>query len=303
MAGRVWAIVLAGGEGSRLRDLARDAWGEPAPKQFCHFGADRTLLTSTLMRAERLVPHDRIAASVLDSHRRWWARELGGRPTRLVVSQPGSRGTAAGVLAPLLRIQHDDPGARVVILPSDHGVADEAILLRSLERAVQAAERRPDEVILLGFSPDSPDPALGWIVPWGDHDGHTERVAAFVEKPEPREAARLMTADGMWNGMLIVARVATLVGLYQRFLPEIIPATACLARRRQGRFDTRRLERMFHSMPSRDVSRDLLTPAVRHLRVLRVPACGWTDLGTPARLLRWQWSRGCTLPIEAARQA
>ena len=303
MAGRTWAIVLAGGEGTRLRGVARDEWGEPAPKQFCRFGADRTLLDSTLVRAERIVSRDRIAVSVLEPHRRWWLPGLAGRPAHMTVSQPWSRGTAVGVLAPLLRIRRDDPGARIVILPSDHGVADEAILDRSLERAIQAADRRPDEVVLLGFAPDSPDTALGWIVPSGEHDGHTERVAEFVEKPEPREAARLMASDGMWNGMLIVASAATLVRLYQRFLPEIIPAAASLARPRQCESCSRRLESMFRSLPSRDVSRDLLTPAVGQLRVMRVPSCGWTDLGTPARLLRWQWSQGSPQPTQVASSA
>lgn len=288
MVGRLWAIVLAGGEGIRLRGLAHDERGEPAPKQYCHFGGERTLLASALARAERLVPGERVVVSVLEPHRRWWASALAGRPAGAAVSQPCSRGTAAGVLAPLLRIARDDPGARVVILPSDHAVEDEAIVGRSLEQAVRIAERRPEDLILLGFTPEAPDPALGWIVPSPEPERDGQRVVAFEEKPDAGRARRLMAEGGMWNGLLMAARVAGLIGLYRRFLPELIPAVAEILR--SDRAGASRAA--YEMLPHRDLSRDLLTPAVTHLRVVRVPSCGWSDLGTPASLLRWQASQG-----------
>jgi len=298
MLGRLWAIVLAGGEGIRLRDLARDEYGERAPKQFCRFGGERTLLAAALARAERLVPRDRIVASVLEPHRRWWGPALAGRPAGAVVSQPCSRGTAAGVLAPLLRILREDPDARVVILPSDHAVADEVILRRSLEHAVRIAERRPDDLVLLGFTPDAPDPALGWIVPSPEREWDSHRVVAFEEKPERGRASRLMEEGGMWNGLLMAARAAGLIGLYERFLPELMPAVAEILRPPRAGSGARR-EAAYERMPNRDVSRDLLTPAVAHLRVVRVPSCGWSDLGTPASLLRWLASNGGLLSAAA----
>jgi len=303
MLDRLWAIVLAGGEGSRLRELARDERGEPAPKQYCRFGGGRTLLATALARAERLVPRDRIVVSVLEPHRRWWVSTLAGHPAgAAVVSQPCSRGTAAGVLGPLLRILRDDPGAYVVILPSDHAVEDEEILWRSLEQAVRVAERRRDDLVLLGFMPDAPDPALGWIVPSPERDRDSHRVVAFEEKPGPGRARRLMAEGGMWNGLLMAARAAALLRLYERFLPELIPAVADLHRPHRAGSEAR-LEVSYERMPGRDVSRHLLTPAVTHLRVVRVPGCGWSDLGTPSRLLQWQVSHGALLSAPTARSA
>jgi len=284
---RLWAIVLAGGEGRRLGDLARDPSGAPAPKQFCHFGAERSLLASTLARAERLVPRERIVVSVLDAHRRWWGRELAGHSTDNVVSQPCSRGTAVGVLGPLLRIHRADAGARVVILPSDHAVEDETTLRRALEASTWAAERRPEDLVLLGFTPDEPDPTLGWIVPSRDQVGPTEAVLAFEEKPDHLRARRLMAAGALWNGMLIAARTSALARLYRRRLPELLRAGEALACP-PGAGEGRGAATVFQTIPARDLSRDLLTPAVRRLRLVRVPPCGWTDLGTPARLFRWQ---------------
>lgn len=300
MSDRLWAIVLAGGEGSRLGDLARDEQGVPAPKQFCHFGAERSLLDSTLARAEGLVPRDRVVVSLLDHHRRWWVGALAGRPARCAVSQPCPRGTAAGVLAPLLAIERVDAGARVAILPSDHAVGDEAVLRESLGEAVRVAGRRPEDLVLLGVSPEGADPTLGWIVPSSDDDGLSRGVCAFEEKPGPVRAERLMAEGGMWNSMLIVARVSALVRLYERVLPETLPAVAELVR---SPGDPDRATSAYRAMPARDLSRDLIARAVERLRVVRVPPCGWTDLGTPARLLRWQVAHGVAFSAPAARSA
>lgn len=296
MIGRLWVIVLAGGEGSRLRGLARDDDGEPAPKQYCRFGGERTMLAETLARAERLVPCHRIVLSVLEPHRRWWARDLADRPALSLVSQPCSRGTAAGLLGPLLRIQRDDPGAHVVIMPSDHAVDDPALLGRFLERAVRVAERRPEDLVLLGFTPDSPDPALGWIMPSRDDDGESHGVVAFVEKPDPRRATRLMADDGLWNGLLMAAAVGGLLRLFERFLPDLTPVVSDFLR-------PRRSGTSYVELSVRDIARDLLIPSVANLRVVRVPDCGWTDVGTPERLLRWQMSRGGLWSAAASRSA
>lgn len=300
MSDRLWAIVLAGGEGSRLGGLARDEQGRPAPKQFCRFGADRSLLATALERAEHLVPRDRVVVSLLDHQRRWWAPALADRPARNAVSQPCPRGTAAGVLAPLLRVHRSDADARVVILPSDHAVEDETVLLESLDAATRVAEGRPQDVVLLGFSPERADPTLGWILPCGDGDGNSQGVLAFEEKPGPARAQQLMAAGGVWNGMLIVARASALVRLYERHLPELIPGAAELDRSVEG---SRCPAAAYLAMPMRDLSRDLIARAVARLRVVRVPPCGWSDLGTPARLLRWQSARGALFSTPAARSA
>ena len=200
-----WAIVLAGGEGSRLRALSRDDADQPAPKQFCRLGCERPLLAAALERAERLVKPGRVMVSVVETHRHWWAAQLADRAPGTIVSQPVGRGTATGILFPLLRILDRDPEARVLILPADHAVEEEAILLAALRRAERVAERRSDEVVLLGVTPTRPDTDLGWVLPSHDRDAHSHRVAAFLEKPAPELARSLMVAGGMWNTFLVAA--------------------------------------------------------------------------------------------------
>ena len=301
MPGGIWAIVLAGGEGSRLQALARDERGKPAPKQFCPLGGLRPPLASAIERAEAVVPRDRVVVSVIEAHRPWWSAQLAGRRPETIVSQPLPRGTATGILLPLLTIVEQDAGARVLILPADHAVADEGILRRSLERASWVAGQRPDEPVLLGVTPTSPDGDLGWVIPAGQQDADSCKVGAFVEKPGREVARRLMASGAMWNAFLVASTGRALLTRFERHLPELHAPLAALARasrpgepRPIGAFDT---------LPTRDFSRDLLTPAASGLRVVRVPPCGWTDLGTPERFLEWLASQRAALAAGGAGSA
>ena len=79
-------------------------------------------------------------------------------PRRNVIVQPQNRGTAIGLLLPLLHIARRDPHARVVILPSDHYVRDEAVLARALRRAVTRLANDAENLWLLGIAPEEADP-------------------------------------------------------------------------------------------------------------------------------------------------
>jgi len=89
---------------------------------------------------------------------------------RLVVVQPENKGTAPGLLLPLLHIVRRDPNATVVVLPSDHFVRKEGVLARGLQQAVRLARIDYQHVYLLGLVPDEIDPELGYILP-GDRVG------------------------------------------------------------------------------------------------------------------------------------
>lgn len=283
-----WVLVLAGGEGRRLQELTRDPRGRQVPKQYCDFGTGRSLLARTLDRALVLAPHDRVVAVVSEAHREWWEAELDILPAENVVVQPQNRGTATGILLPLLHIAARDPGASVVVLPSDHHVADEEVLADSVRRAVRIVGRYPQSVLLLGITPEHPDTEYGWVLPDGSDgaDGAegsaSHPVAAFVEKPVELEAARLMARGAVWNSFMLAARTATLIEMCDARLPGLLPSL------RGVRLDrgAAGLAELYRGLPSRDFSRHVLAPSARRLRVLVVPPCGWTDLGTPERLAR-----------------
>lgn len=276
--GRRWAVVLAAGEGRRLQSLTVDAAGIPVPKQFCSLRGERSLLRLAIDRAAGVVPRERIVPIVAAEHRRWWRPQLAGLPAANIVVQPRNRGTAAGILLPLRHVLRRDPGAVVAFLPSDHHVADEPTLCRTLDEAFDRAATS-SSVILLGMAPRGPEPDLGWIVPGrglGD-DGALRPVERFREKPTAAETATLVAAGALANSFLFVARAAVLLELFERQLPHLVEL---LPLARGGRD----LRATYERLPCHDFSRDILEQATPALRVLPVPPCGWSDLGTPLRL-------------------
>ncbi|MEM7247122.1 MAG: sugar phosphate nucleotidyltransferase [Acidobacteriota bacterium] len=292
-------ILLAGGEGRRLRALTRDANGLAVPKQFCDFGSGRSLLSRALDRARSLSPPERIIAAVASAHERWWSRELHELPPSNVVAQPVNRGTAAGLLLPLLHPHGNEADDVVVMLPCDHHVEREDRFADGLRRAVAAASEDAETVFLLGLTPDGPAADYGWIVPGEQVGPGIRRVEAFIEKPSPEQSAALWRRGGRWSSFVLVARRSALIELYRLAVPELVSVLeqalsghAALS----GTALARHLEADFLLLPPGDLSRDVLEPSRQRLAMIDVPPCGWSDLGTPDRLERWR-AAGYRIPV------
>ena len=282
-----WAVVLAAGDGNRLSSVTTNGTGDAVPKQFCSLRGGPSLLLETLERAETVAARDRICVVVASQHRRWWGSMLSRTPSANVIVQPMNRGTANGILLPLLHIEARDPDARIVILPSDHYVRDESILVTALESALGRLDNEVEEIILLGIHPERADPDLGYIVP-GLADGPGfARVDRFVEKPSELLARGLVEAGGLWNAFILVARIGALLSLFSSRHSHIVDAMQSAIGRDGGRTDdTKMMSAIYRELPVKDFSRHLLRGAEAFLRVLRVGHCGWNDLGTPERLVK-----------------
>ncbi len=291
-----WAVVLAAGEGRRLQSMTRGASGKPVPKQFWAPDGRATMLERTLARADRLVSPEHIATVVAEQHRQWWSPILREKllPEN-IVTQPKNRGTAAGILLPILRIAGHNPAARVVILPSDHGVTDEWTLQTALEEAFAAVERRPQRLVLLGMPGQTADSDYGWITPAAADGSPVRAIREFVEKPTRNVARRLLGEGALISSFLMVADVTTLLDLYARFLPELWTAFSC--HYKDEKAGPSSLDSLYDTLQTNDFSRDLLTAAIDSLDVLPVRPCGWSDLGTPERVRQYR------LAVSKTRQA
>ncbi|MBI4229782.1 MAG: hypothetical protein HY608_02995 [Planctomycetes bacterium] len=286
--GQPWVIVLAAGEGKRLGSLTRGKGVRPVPKQFCAFCNEKSLLELTIERASRLAPVERIVPIVAEQHWPLWRIQLARIPPENIVAQPVNRDTAPGILLPLMRVLGRDPSARVVILASDHYVEDEEVLGGALATVAGGDEGgEEDAVTLLGFTPDSPDTELGWIIPRRVAGRRVHPVAAFVEKPAPHWAQILMEHGALWNSFLFAGAGQSILRLYEGVLPQLLGSFQFALGTRGGEWLPWRVEALYDDLPSRNFSREILQRAVRHLRVLPVPPCGWTDLGTPERVFEF----------------
>lgn len=303
-AGHNWALVLAAGEGSRLQALTTTASGVAIPKQFCMLGGDGSLLHDSLRRARVVANPEHTCAIVAEHHRRWWqALQLGIPPSNLI-SQPRNRGTAIGILLPLLHIVHRDPEATLLVLPSDHYVRNEDVLARSLHAAMLELKHDRSHVVLLGVTPDEADPELGYIVAEGDSEGGIREVGEFVEKPNAATARALIARGGVWNSFIFAANAQALVRAFEARCPDLVGDMRHIVTSMNSSMRHACLVQLYEQLPVLDFSRDILQRSPELLRVMTVPSCGWTDLGTPRRVVetvsRFRSESGAAAPERAA---
>lgn len=280
-----WALVLAAGEGTRLRALTTTPDGVAIPKQFCSLRGRRSLLSDALHRAERIARHDRICTVVAADHRLWWQVALAGRAAANIIAQVGNKGTAIGILLPLLRILARDPAACIAILPSDHYVAREPLLTAALSGAMNRVADGSHDLILLGIEPDELDTELGYIVPASQKAVPVVPVQEFVEKPDAATAARLLADGALWNAFIMAVNGRSLLERFRRVCPELVTRVQEIAL--LDSFEPqqrRRIAEVYEALPSVDFSRDVLQCDPAQLTLMRVPTCGWSDLGTPQRV-------------------
>ena len=281
--GHLWAILLAAGDGNRVRSLTIDAAGEAVPKQFWSMDGRGSLLRRTIQRAAALVPMNRVVPVVALQHRHWWDEELADIPPQNVAVQPQNKGTAAGILLPFMHIVQRDPMARILVLPCDQFVDNEGLLRQAIITGLQVAQRHDDRVVLLGMKPEDSDPEYGWIVPTGSIDaGAAKMVSTFIEKPDPATAMRLAHRGGLLNSLILVATARALLQLYDRATPRLVAGFVNWRDESPGGWQD--LQALYRALPSYDFSRHVLEASVDWLSVVPVAFCGWIDLGTPTRL-------------------
>jgi mannose-1-phosphate guanylyltransferase len=272
-------VVLAGGDGQRVSALTRDDDGQPVPKQYFSFGGRTPMLRWALARARRVAPASRVLVVVNEHHRLFWERELADIPLSLVI-QPCNRGTAAGVLLALLEIEAcGGAAAPVVFLPADHYVADEEVLHHALLTALRAARRHGQLALLLGMKPTEIAQEYGWILPATGR--RIARVCQFVEKPSVDTINQMMLGGALINSFILVAQAKALLDMFEETLPDVLRAFRGCINQSPANGG---VQHLYEGLPYADLSRDVLARTPHLLSVVRVPPCGWSDLGTPERL-------------------
>jgi mannose-1-phosphate guanylyltransferase len=288
MASGDWsAIILAGGDGTRLRSLTRRLAGDDRPKQFCRILGSETLLEQTRRRVSLLVAPERTLTVVTKPHERFYAPALAGVPRPCVVVQPENRGTAPALLYGLLRLEAVAPSRPVALFPSDHHLSDDHAFMARVSEALQAVHTRPDVVVLLGIAADRPEVEYGWIEPGEPIFGPwlpIFQVRRFWEKPALDVAERLLAMGCLWNSFVIAAHPRTLMSLIQRAVPSLHRAFEPIRSRMGTPWEDGAACRVYARLQSADFSRHVLGPHPDGLAVLPVTGVGWTDLGDPARV-------------------
>lgn len=278
-----WAVVLAGGEGRRLRALTTTREGQVIPKQYCSLRHPSCLLQDALKRAQRVAMPTHVCTVVAAEHRRWWAAAVADLTDANVFVQPMNKGTAYGILLALLKLEVINPNARVTLLPADHYFRNEDTIARILRVACNLASANPRATYILGSEPDTADTELGYILPAHRVGEKPARILGFTEKPTQDYAQQLMLLGALWNLFILVGSVSALLDLFEEDHGNTVVQMREALKRRVSK-GRQSLDVFYDAVAPIDFSRDVLEVQATRLQVIRVPNCGWADLGTPQRV-------------------
>jgi len=286
---KAWAVLLAGGDGTRLQSMTRAITGDNRPKQFVPVIGRHTLLDQTRQRVALSIEPSRTAIVVTRKHRRFYAPLANEISPNLLLEQPLNKGTAPAILYALLHIAARSPQATVALFPSDHSFADDEEFMSHIDVAIDAVAIQPESVMLLGITATAPETDYGWIEPQPSILANAEksitRVRRFWEKPGLSLATSLMERGCLWNSFVMVGRVDALLKMTRAALPEMYAAFAGITTTFNTAAEHDALTNVYSLIEDSNFSHQVLAVRPEDLMVMRVGDVGWSDLGEPKRVL------------------
>ena len=287
-------VVLAGGDGKRLQPFVRKLLGFELPKQYVSFTGNRSMLEHTFDRAEQLISPECLYTVVARDHLGLpeVRSQLDGRIPHTVVAQPMNRETGPGLLLPLAHLLLRYPNSTVAVFPSDHFILQEDLFAVYVQQAFEEVERYPSRIVFLGVEPTEAEPEYGYILPEDQHldaESPVKRVKTFIEKPDPRMAAQVISLGALWNTMAMVFKPDVFLHLVSLSAPKLHRSFQKIFRVFKTSGESSTVEEIYQKMQPVNLSKDLLENFDMYSRnqlfAISMKDLLWSDWGSEQRIL------------------
>lgn len=278
MSDHYYAVIMAGGGGTRLWPLSR----QKRPKQMLSLFDERTLFQTSVGRLAGLFPAERIFVVTVEEQARELHAQTPEIPFENFLLEPAPRGTASVVGMAALALRQRDPQAVMAVLTADHYIKDESKFRRFLVAAQQVA--RDGYLVTLGIEPTYPATGFGYIQQGallGSYAGlNVYRVLRFTEKPDEEHARRMLAGeDYSWNSGMFVWRVESIMAEFERQMPALASTLEKIAAAWDSPERQAVLARLWPQIKPETIDYGVMEQAER---VVVIPAAnlGWNDVGS-----------------------
>jgi mannose-1-phosphate guanylyltransferase / mannose-6-phosphate isomerase len=276
----IFPVILSGGSGTRLWPLSRAMY----PKQFIPFnGKKESFLAATLQRLA--VDKGFEAPTILcnNDHRFLVKAELDNTKikSRSIILEPVARNTAPAIAVAALDALATNPDAIIVVMPSDHNVADPQKFVDAVRRA--AAVAATGKLVLFGIQPATPHTGYGYIRSGADLDGFKGAafaVDAFAEKPDRTTAEKYISSGRyFWNSGIFVLHARTFIEELNTYSPAVLAAAREALAAAEMDLGFRRLGKAaFETAPN--ISIDYAVMEKTKAAAMLPIDVGWNDVGS-----------------------
>lgn len=273
------ALLLAGGDGTRLQEFTAQLTGAPIPKQYCPLINGRSLLELALSRTQHFVPIENTRVIINQNHLGFAGDQLKALPESSTFVQPENRDTGPGMIFALMQIAQTTPDATIAVFPTDHFIDNDIAFIAHVLRATRLVQQFPQKIAILGVTPSYPETRYGYIMP-GQSLHTTEapwsvrHVKAFNEKPSLVTAKKFISQGGLWNTFVMVFQLKRLLGLLRNMAPKDS----------QKLFEVQdygaEAPAIYRDLNPWNFSTHILARIAKELIVLEAPDIHWSDWGT-----------------------
>lgn len=274
----MFAVIMAGGKGTRFWPRSR----EKMPKHLLDIQSEKSLIRETVDRIRPLVPPERTLVVTGRSHALELMRLLPEIPAENILIEPVGRNTAPCIGLAALHIQLRAGDAVMLVLPSDHRIADEKQFLHVLKTAAKSAES-DGTLVTIGITPTGPATGYGYLEQGQrvaeEDDLAICRVKSIREKPDPDTARDFLLRGGfLWNSGMFAWKASTILAEIGRYLPEINRGLLAIDEALGTDSEEDVIEKTYPLLPSVSIDYGVMEQAKN---VLVIPGdFGWSDLGS-----------------------
>jgi len=215
MRKNVYAVLLAGGKGTRLWPLST----QKHSKSFVRIGKRRPLIEECIDRTAGLVGKKNIVIVVDDSQKHLLKNAAYKIPKKNILVEPFGRSTASAVGLAAIELGREDI---MVVLPTDAVITQTSSFRKTLKKAIGFAQKKDNALICIGIKPGSPSTAYGYIKVKRPLAGMVYSVDKFIEKPNEKKAKSfLRKRTYLWNAGMFVFKAKAILDAMKKHSPSL----------------------------------------------------------------------------------